>query len=97
MGENHFEALPTAIYGVVLMMTGGAYLILQQCIIAKGGDDSELARAIGKDFKGKISLVGYVLGILLAFVNPWFSDALYALVAMLWLIPDRRIEKVVSE
>ena len=92
MGENHFTALPTAMYGVVLLMAGVAYVVLQQRIIAVEGHDSLLAVATGSDFKGKVSVLGYVTGIALSFVQPWLACAVYVLVALLWLVPDRRIE-----
>ena len=92
MGENHFTALPTAMYGVVLLMAAIAYWILQQRIIAVEGHDSLLARATGSDFKGRLSPLFYLTGIALAFVQPWLSCALYVLVALVWLVPDRRIE-----
>ena len=92
MGENHFAALPTAMYGVVLLMAAIAYWILQQRIIAVEGHDSLLARATGNDFKGRLSPLFYLSGIALAFVQPWLSCALYVLVALAWLVPDRRIE-----
>jgi len=97
MGENHFAALPTALYGFVLLMAAVAYLILQTAIILKQGRDSLLAGAFGRDFKGKLSLACYVLAIGLAFVNRWLAGALYVLVAMMWLIPDRRIERVLAK
>ncbi len=92
MGENHFTSLPTAIYGVVLLAAAIAYYILQTAIIRQEGPDSKLARAIGSDFKGKISPVLYLTGIGLAFVHPMLADAIYVLVAIMWLVPDRRIE-----
>ena len=98
MGENHFAAVPTAAYGVVLLAAAIAYAILQRAIIrANGGPDSKLAGALGKDFAGKISPILYASAIPLAFYNQWISDALYVLVAAIWFIPDRRIEKVISE
>jgi uncharacterized membrane protein len=96
MGENHFDALPTALYGVVLLMSAIAYTILQTAIIRKQGRDSLLAGAIGRDCKGKFSLICYCLAIGLAFVNQWLADALYVLVAVMWLIPDRRIERMLD-
>ncbi|CAN5446025.1 TMEM175 family protein [soil metagenome] len=93
MGENHFAAAPTALYGVVLLMAAIAYFILQRTIIAAQGPDSVLAAAIGKDVKGKLSPVIYAIAIPTAFVSPWISGSLYALVALIWLIPDRRIER----
>ena len=92
MGENHFAALPTAAYGVVLLMAAIAYWMLQRCIIAIEGRDSLLARATGSDFKGKLSPLFYLSGIALSFVQPWLACALYVLVALVWLVPDRRIE-----
>jgi uncharacterized membrane protein len=96
MGENHFAPLPAAAYGFVLLMAALAYWILQQRIIAAQGDDSILKRAVGKDWKGKISPLLYVAGILLAFVSQWLSVAIYALVAVMWIIPDRRIERILT-
>ena len=97
MGENHFTVLPTAMYGVVLLMAGIAYLILQQRIIAADGHDSLLAVATGSDFKGKVSLLCYIAGIGLSFVQPWLACTLYVLVALLWLVPDRRIESRIEQ
>ena len=96
MGENHAAPAPTALYGVVLLMAAVAYYILQATIMAQQGPDSLLARALGTDWKGRLSPLGYIAGIPLAFVNPWISTGLYAFVAMLWLIPDRRIERVLD-
>jgi len=93
MGENHFAPLPTALYGVVLMMSGIAYFILGQVIIRCQGPDSRLEAAVGNDFKGKISVVLYLVAIPLAFVHQLLSDAIYVSVALMWLIPDRRIEQ----
>lgn len=92
MGENHFATMPTAVYGINLLGAAIAYFILQNLIIKEEGDNSQLKKAIGKDFKGKISPVIYVIAIILAFVNQWIADALYVLVALMWLVPDRRIE-----
>jgi uncharacterized membrane protein len=94
MGENHFAAAPAALYGVVLLMAAVAYLMLQQLIIASQGPDSMLKKAIGGDWKGKLSLVLYAAAIPLAFWWPWISLGLYVFGALLWLIPDRRIENV---
>src|SRR4051812_17326233 len=94
MGENHFEAVPTALYGFVLLMAAIAYTLLQRAIIARQGRDSLLAGAVGRDRKGKFSLVCYATAIGLSFVNQWLADALYVLVAAIWFIPDRRIERV---
>ncbi|QDL09211.1 hypothetical protein DP113_16000 [Brasilonema octagenarum UFV-E1] len=93
MGENHFAAIPVALYGTVLLFAALAYIILTRTLIGHHGRDSTLAIALGRDFKGKISLVFYVLAIPLAFVNSWFACLLYIIVAVMWLIPDRRIEK----
>ena len=97
MGENHFAALPMALYGFVLMMAAVAWLILQSAIILKQGRDSLLAGALGRDYKGKLSLAFYILAIGLAFLNRWLAGALYVLVAVMWLIPDRRIERVLAK
>ena len=96
MGENHFAAAPTAVYGVPLFMAGIAYLILQQTILRSQGSDSVLAEALGADFKGKISGVLYLLAIGAAFVNEWIADFLYVFIAAIWVIPDRRIERALS-
>jgi uncharacterized membrane protein len=93
MGENHFAALPTALYGVVLLMAAIAYLILQRAILATQGRGSALAGALGRDLKGKISVLCYLLAIGLSFVNEWIADALYVSVALMWFVPDRRIER----
>ncbi len=92
MGENHFAPIPTALYGVVLMFAGVAYFILEQTIIRSQGSSSRLKAAVGSDAKGKISVVLYLAAIPLAFVNQLLSDAIYVSVALMWLIPDRRIE-----
>ena len=94
MGENHFESTPTAIYGVVLLMAAIAYYILQGRIIKLEGPDSMLAKAVGSDWKGKISPLLYLAAIPLAFFEEWIAQALYVLVAVIWLVPDRRIERV---
>ena len=96
MGENHFAPLPTALYGGVLMMAGAAYWILVRSIIAKEGKHSLLAQAVGKDFKGNISVVVYAAAIPVAFWSVWVAQLLYVSIALLWLIPDRRIEKVLN-
>jgi uncharacterized membrane protein len=93
MGENNFAALPVAFYGAILLSAGIAYFILTRTLIAHHGQDSTLAIAVGRDFKGKLSVIIYAIAILLSFVNPWISCALYVLVAALWLVPDRRIER----
>lgn len=96
MGENHFGPVPTALYGMVLLITGIAYWILQQLIIASQGRDSLLKKAIGGDWKGKMSPVLYGLAIPLAFWSEWICLAIYVLVALLWLVPDRRIGTCLS-
>jgi len=97
MGENQFAALPAALYGLVLLLAGVAYLVLQRAIVARQAGDSSLASELGRDRKGKLSLVLYVVGIGLAFVSPWLAATLYALVAAMWLIPDRRLERALKE
>ena len=96
MGQNLGAPLPTAIYGAALLMPAIAYVLLQRAIIHRHGKQSVLAEALGADLKGKISPILYVAGIVLAFVNPWISIALYVLVAVIWLVPDRRIERIVG-
>jgi len=96
MGENHFAAAPTSLYGVVMLMAAIAYYILQQLIIASQGPDSLLKKAVGGDWKGKASPVFYTIAIPMAFLSRWVSLGLYVLVALIWLIPDRRIEKALS-
>ena len=93
MGENHFSTWPVAVYGFVLFMAGVAYYLLAQALIKLHGKNSTLAIAVGKDQKGIISVVIYFIAILIAFLNPWISLGLYALVAAIWFIPDKRIEK----
>jgi len=96
MGENHFASAPTALYGVVLLMAAVAYWILQRVILRSEGRDSVLARAVGGDLKGKLSPLFYIVAIPAAFVHPGISDALFVTVALIWLIPDRRIERVIE-
>jgi uncharacterized membrane protein len=96
MGENHFAAAPSAFYGVVLLMAAVAYWILQQLIIASQGDDSLLKRAIGNDWKGKLSPLIYAIAIATAFWSQALSQGLYVLVALIWLVPDRRIENMLA-
>lgn len=96
MGENHFAAAPSAFYGVVLLMASIAYWILQQIIIASQGRDSVLKKAIGSDWKGKTSPLMYLLAIPAAVWSHWISQGIYVLVAAIWLVPDRRIEKVLA-
>jgi uncharacterized membrane protein len=97
MGENHFAATPSALYGMVLLMAAIAYWVLQKLIIASQGQDSLLKKAIGGDWKGKMSPVIYGLAIPLAFWSQWISLGLYVLVALVWLVPDRRIERVLAD
>ena len=96
MGENHFAAVPTALYGGVLLMAAIAYWILQQLIIAAQGPDSLLKKAVGGDWKGKLSPFVYVVAILAAFKAQWISQLLYLAVALIWLVPDKRIENALS-
>ncbi len=97
MGEHYREPTPVALYGVVLLMAGAAYFILSQTLIAHHGKDSLLARAVGKDAKGLISVVLYAVSIPLAYVDTWLSCALFVIVAAMWLVPDRRIEKTLAK
>ena len=97
MGENHFAATPTAAYGIVLFMAAIAYYVLQKAIIAHQGSGSILASALGSDWKGKLSPVLYLAAIGLSFLNPWVSSGIYVFAALLWLMPDRRIEKVLAK
>jgi len=92
LGENHTASLPAAVYGTVLVLAAISYTLLQNCIIAAQGRDAFLANAVGDDRKGKASIIIYLAAVALAFVNPYISDVCYAVVAMLWLVPDRRIE-----
>jgi uncharacterized membrane protein len=96
MGENHFAAVPTATYGMVMLMSAVAYWILQLRLIRCDGNESLLAVAVGTDLKGKISPVCYALAIPLAFVSRWLAGAIYVAVALMWLIPDQRIERVIE-
>lgn len=96
MGENHFATPPTALYGVSLLLPAAAYYLLQRAIIHGHGNDSVLARAIGDNIKAKVSPVLYIAAVVLAFISPWISCAIYAAVAMMWVIPDRRIERLVA-
>jgi len=97
MGDNFLAPLPTAVYGGTLLMPAIAYYLLQKALMRKQGPDSVLANALGSNIKGKTSLMLYVAGIVLAFVSPWLSIAIYALVAIMWLVPDRRIENVLRD
>ena len=96
MGDNHFAAGPNALYGFVLLMAGTAYTILQRAIVARHGRDSILGIAIGKDMKGYLSLLLYAAAIGLSFLNVWFATTLYVAVALMWLVPDRRIERALA-
>ena len=97
IGENHFAELPMAIYGTVLLMAAIAYFILQNRILAVQGKDSLLAKTLGKDLKGKASPIIYSIAIIASFYSPWIAGALYVLVALIWLIPDKRIEIIFRE
>lgn len=96
MGENHFAPVPSALYGFVLLMAAIAYWILQQLIIASHGPDSVLKKAVGGDWKGKVSPILYAVAIPMAFVSRWVSLGIYISVALIWLVPDKRIEKTLS-
>ena len=93
LGENHFAAAPTALYGIVLLMAGVAYSILVRALLVHHEKDSALARAVGRDRKGLLSLVLYASGIGLSFVVPWVANAIYVVVAVIWLVPDSRIAR----
>jgi uncharacterized membrane protein len=93
MGENHFGPVPSALYGVILLMAAVAYWLLEQAIIASEGPASLLKRAVGRDWKGKLSPVLYAIAIAATFILPWVAQAIYVLVAILWLVPDPRIER----
>lgn len=97
MGENHFAPVPVALYGVVLFMAAVSYTILARALASHHGADSKLARALGADFKGKASLAFYLIAILVALSWPWVAGLLYACVALMWLVPDRRIERVLAD
>jgi uncharacterized membrane protein len=96
MGENHFKSNPTFAYGVVLLMAAVAYFILQATIVASDGPDSVLRKALGRDWKGKASMVLYASGIAISFWMPGLSQAIYVVVALMWLIPDKRIERAMA-
>jgi len=93
VGEKHFASMPTAVYGVILLLAAIAYVILQRSIIKHQGSHSILAAAVGSDWKGKLSVALYCTAILVSFVHPWISNAIFVLVAAIWFIPDRRIER----
>jgi uncharacterized membrane protein len=97
MGQNHFASWPVALYGVILLCSAIAYFILTRALISQHGHDSALAHALGRDFKGKISPLFYLAAIPLAFVHSWVACALYVVVAIMWLIPDRRIEREIGD
>jgi TMEM175 potassium channel family protein len=97
MGENNFAAWPVALYGIILLCAAIAYFVLSQLLVAYNGRDSALARALGSDFKGKVSALFYIVAIPLSFVAPLAACMVYIVVAVMWLIPDRRIERVVDE
>ena len=96
MGENHFTSASVFLYGIVLLCAALAYFILQNLIIKSHGKDSILARAMGKDVKGKISPILYIIGIVIAFINVWISGSIFVLVAIMWLVPDKRIENALK-
>jgi uncharacterized membrane protein len=96
MGENHFAPVPTALYGVILLLAGIAYRLLQRTILLQEGPGSTLAAAVGRDSKGRVSLLIYGIAIPLAFLRPWMAGVLYVAGVLPWLVPDRRIERKVS-
>ena len=96
-GDSHFAPLPVATYGVVQLLAGCAYYILSHLLVARHGADSALARAVGSDFKGRLSLALYAVAVGVAFAMPWISCAIFVGVMIMWLVPDRRIEKVLAE
>jgi uncharacterized membrane protein len=97
MGENHFHPLPSALYGVVLFMGAIAYVILQKLIVAECGPNSRLAEALGADWKGKVSAALYLVAVAISFFRPWAAGCIYILVALIWLIPDRRLAGVANQ
>jgi len=97
MGENHFTPVPTALYGLVLLMSAVAYTILMYALIRLEGRDSLLAKAVGADRKGMVSLLVYLIAVPCAFFMPWLAGALYVVVALVWLVPDRRVERVMPK
>jgi uncharacterized membrane protein len=96
IGENNFGHKPMALYGFIMLMAAVAYYILQYTIIKSQGNDSFLAKAVGKDLKGKISPILYIIGILFSWISSWISGSMFILVALIWLIPDKRIEKIIK-
>lgn len=97
MGENHFTPVPSAVYGTVLLLAAIAYYLLQNRIIAEHGCSSKLAASLGRDLKGKLSPILYAVGIAVSFLLPWLAGGVYIFVALLWLIPDRRLKRVIEE
>lgn len=97
MGENHFSPIPTGLYGIVLLLTAIAYFILQYTIICSEGPGSLIKKAVGKDWKGKASIILYILGILLSSLAHWSATFIYFFVAFLWLVPDKRIERMLGK
>ena len=97
LGENQFAPAPMVLYGFVLLMAAVAYFVLQKTIIASQGLDSLLAKAVGRDLKGKLSPLLYGTAIVVAFFNPWIAGSIYVFVALMWLVPDRRIERILGE
>ncbi|WP_309642285.1 TMEM175 family protein [Flavobacterium sp.] len=96
IGENHFAKVPMALYGFILLMAGTAYYILQNIIVKSQGENSLLKKAIGKDFKGNASPILYIIGIAFSFYNEWIAGGVYIFVALMWLVPDKRIERVIE-
>jgi len=96
IGETHFAALPVAVYGLVMLLAGTAYFVLTRVLLRVHGSDSTLAHAVGRDFKGQVSLAIYAAAVILAFLQPIVSCALYLLVSIMWLVPDRRIERAMA-
>jgi uncharacterized membrane protein len=97
VGDTHFASIPVATYGVIQLLAGIAYYLLSQALIARHGEDSPLARAVGRDYKGRLSIAFYVIAVIAAFVSPWISCAIFVGLDILWIVPDRRIEKVLAE
>jgi uncharacterized membrane protein len=97
IGENHLDPLPTALYGFVLLMAAIAYYLLERAMIAKNGRDSLLARAVGGDWKARLSMVLYLSGVPLSFASPWIAIGFYVAVALMWIVPDPRLERAVEE